>query len=63
MPTLASLKFSVEYTGKTARAAMAPWEGVNALDAAVLAYNGISVLETADSPFKPNTLCRFQRWR
>lgn len=50
MPTLASLKFSVEYTGKTAHAAMAPWEGVNALDAAVLAYNGIGVLRQQTHP-------------
>lgn len=44
MPTLASHKMTVQYTGKTAHAAMAPWEGVNALDAVVLAYTGISVL-------------------
>lgn len=50
MPTLASLKLSVEYTGKTAHAAMAPWEGVNALDAAVLAYNGIGILRQQIHP-------------
>jgi metal-dependent amidase/aminoacylase/carboxypeptidase family protein len=44
MPTLANHKFNVQFTGHTAHAAVAPWQGVNALDAAVLAYNGISVL-------------------
>lgn len=50
MPTLASIKFSVIFTGKTAHAAMAPWEGTNALDAAVLAYNGIGVLRQQIHP-------------
>jgi hypothetical protein len=50
MPTLASLKFSVRFTGKTAHAAMAPWEGVNALDAAVLSYNSIGVLRQQIHP-------------
>jgi amidohydrolase len=34
----------IEYHGKNAHAAAAPWDGVNALDAMVMAYNGISVL-------------------
>ncbi|MEE9278137.1 MAG: M20 family metallopeptidase [Dehalococcoidia bacterium] len=34
----------VEYFGKNAHAAVRPWDGVNALDALVLAYNGISLL-------------------
>lgn len=50
MPTLASLKISVRFTGKTAHAAMAPWEGVNALDAAVLSYNSIGVLRQQIHP-------------
>lgn len=50
MPTLASLKLSVKYTGQTAHAAMAPWEGVNALDAAVLAYSGVGVLRQQIHP-------------
>ncbi|KAJ5990748.1 hypothetical protein N7522_010955 [Penicillium canescens] len=50
MPTTASIKFSVGFTGKTAHAAMAPWEGTNALDAAVLAYNGIGVLRQQMHP-------------
>ncbi|CAL8273142.1 unnamed protein product [Merluccius merluccius] len=34
----------VKYYGKASHAAAFPWEGVNALDAAVLAYNNLSVL-------------------
>lgn len=34
----------VEYFGKNAHAGGNPWEGVNALDALVQAYNGISTL-------------------
>jgi len=34
----------VEYFGHTAHAALSPWEGTNALDAAVLGYNNISAL-------------------
>ncbi|KAL2794036.1 hypothetical protein BJX66DRAFT_351457 [Aspergillus keveii] len=37
-------KFIVSYSGKPAHAAMAPYQGVNALDAANLAYNAISML-------------------
>ncbi|KAJ5652982.1 hypothetical protein N7507_010408 [Penicillium longicatenatum] len=50
MPTTASIKLSVGFIGKTAHAAMAPWEGTNALDAAVLAYNGIGVLRQQMHP-------------
>ncbi len=42
---------AVTFTGKAAHAAAFPWEGVNALDAAVLAYNNISVLR---QQMKPN---------
>ena len=38
------------FTGKAAHAAAYPWEGVNALDAAVLAYNSISVLRQQMKP-------------
>ena len=34
----AMTSLSVEYKGKAAHAAAFPWEGVNALNAAVLAY-------------------------
>jgi amidohydrolase len=50
--SLANHKFSVIYSGKSAHAAMAPWEGVNALDAVVLAYNGISVLRQQIKPYE-----------
>ena len=47
---LALAKLSVVYTGKASHAGAFPWEGVNALDAAVLAYNSISVLRQQMKP-------------
>ncbi|CAH1758036.1 4518_t:CDS:10 [Entrophospora sp. SA101] len=41
---LASASVNVEYFGKGAHAAGSPWEGANALDAVVSAYNSISLL-------------------
>lgn len=41
---LANNKIRVKYSGTTAHAAGAPWEGVNALDAVVSAYVNISML-------------------
>lgn len=41
---LARQILEVEFFGHTAHAALSPWEGQNAVDAAILAYNGISVL-------------------
>ncbi|KIS70845.1 uncharacterized protein UMAG_01992 [Mycosarcoma maydis] len=43
-PMLAVQPVVVTYKGRTAHSGAAPWEGVNALDAAVLAYNNISAL-------------------
>ncbi|KAJ5096760.1 hypothetical protein N7456_007481 [Penicillium angulare] len=40
----------VEYFGKNAHAGGNPWEGVNALDALVQAYNGISTLRQQIKP-------------
>ena len=40
----------ITYTGKAAHAAAFPWEGVNALDAAVMAYTSISVLRQQMKP-------------
>uniref|UniRef100_A0A668UBB7 Peptidase M20 domain-containing protein 2 n=1 Tax=Oreochromis aureus TaxID=47969 RepID=A0A668UBB7_OREAU len=40
----------VKYYGKASHAAAYPWEGVNALDAAVLAYSNISVLRQQLKP-------------
>ena len=51
MPGFLALKqLSVTYTGKASHAGAFPWEGVNALDAAVLAYNSISVLRQQMKP-------------
>lgn len=40
----------VTYRGKAAHAAAFPWEGVNALDAAVMAYTGVSMLRQQMKP-------------
>ena len=47
---LALKQLSVAYTGKASHAGAFPWEGINALDAAVLAYNSISVLRQQMKP-------------
>ncbi|KAJ6158453.1 hypothetical protein N7485_011279 [Penicillium canescens] len=47
---LANDKVQVTYTGKPAHASAAPWEGVNALDAVVSAYVGISMLRQQIKP-------------
>ncbi|OPB43843.1 amidase/amidohydrolase, metal ion dependent [Trichoderma guizhouense] len=47
---IASQKFEVEFRGRSAHAAGEPWNGVNALDAAVMAYNGISMLRQQMRP-------------
>ncbi|XP_056151368.1 peptidase M20 domain-containing protein 2-like [Lampris incognitus] len=44
LPCMAITDMTVKYRGKASHAAAYPWEGVNALDAAVLAYNNLSVL-------------------
>ena len=49
-PFLASCTYQITYTGKPAHAAAFPWEGVNALDAAVIAYNSISALRQQMKP-------------
>ena len=43
-------QLEVTYRGKAAHAAAFPWEGVNALDAAVMAYTSISVLRQQMKP-------------
>ena len=40
----------VKYKGRASHAAGFPWEGVNALDAAVMAYNNVSVLRQQMKP-------------
>ena len=47
---LALAVLKVIFTGKASHAAAFPWEGINALDAAVLAYNSISVLRQQMKP-------------
>jgi amidohydrolase len=48
--TLAFSTIIVEYQGHTAHAGLSPWEGRNALDAAVLAYNNVSLLRQQIKP-------------
>ena len=51
MPKYLAVAFlRITFTGKAAHAAAFPWEGVNALDAAVMAYNSISVLRQQMKP-------------
>ena len=51
MPKFLAVAFlQITYTGKAAHAAAFPWEGVNALDAAVMAYSSISVLRQQMKP-------------
>ena len=47
---LAIKEVTVTYKGHAAHAAAFPWEGVNALDAAVMAYTNISVLRQQMKP-------------
>ncbi len=44
MNVLALTHITVEYFGKNAHAAAAPWEGVNALDAMLLGFNAIAAM-------------------
>ncbi|KAF8466503.1 aminoacylase 1-like protein 2 [Gautieria morchelliformis] len=48
--SLAIQAITVEFFGHTAHASAAPWEGINALDAAVLAYTSISALRQQIKP-------------
>ncbi|KAF8479564.1 amidohydrolase [Russula ochroleuca] len=48
--SLALQTLSVEYFGQPAHAGYAPWDGVNALDAAFVAYAGISALRQQIRP-------------
>lgn len=49
-PWTAIQNVDVEYQGRSAHAAYAPWEAQNALDAAFMAYSGISVLRQQMKP-------------
>ncbi|KAJ3568023.1 hypothetical protein NP233_g5984 [Leucocoprinus birnbaumii] len=48
--SLALRSYNAHYTGHTAHAALSPWEGRNALDAAILSYNNISALRQQLKP-------------
>lgn len=50
MRTAAYARFHVAYEGRAAHAAASPWLGINALDALVTAYNGLSVLRQQTHP-------------
>ncbi|XP_067416800.1 xaa-Arg dipeptidase isoform X2 [Emydura macquarii macquarii] len=50
LPDVAEHDVTVKYYGKASHAAAYPWEGINALDAAVLAYNNLSVLRQQTKP-------------
>ncbi|WOO78196.1 Peptidase M20 domain-containing protein 2 [Vanrija pseudolonga] len=44
LPTLAFQTIAVEFFGRTTHAGAAPWDGINALDAANISYTSISAL-------------------
>lgn len=46
----ANSKFNITFRGKTAHAALAPWQGANALDAATLSYTAVSMLRQQIKP-------------
>ncbi|KZV63757.1 amidohydrolase [Peniophora sp. CONT] len=48
--SLALQSFEVEYTGRNAHAGAQPWAGINALDAAVIAYTSIAALRQQVQP-------------
>ncbi|XP_068582525.1 peptidase M20 domain-containing protein 2-like [Cebidichthys violaceus] len=50
LPGVALDEVSVKYHGKASHASAYPWEGINALDAAVLAYNNLSALRQQLKP-------------
>ncbi|XP_042356003.1 peptidase M20 domain-containing protein 2-like [Plectropomus leopardus] len=50
LPCVALDEMLVKYHGKASHASAYPWEGVNALDAAVLAYNNLSALRQQLKP-------------
>ncbi|KAK0619379.1 hypothetical protein B0T14DRAFT_432074 [Immersiella caudata] len=49
---LANIKTRIHFTGREAHAAIAPWDGVNALDAVCLSYNAISMLRQHIRPYE-----------
>ncbi len=49
---LANVKVQVRFTGRESHAAIAPWDGVNALDAVCLSYNAVSMLRQQIRPYE-----------
>ncbi|KAK3308312.1 uncharacterized protein B0T15DRAFT_105018 [Chaetomium strumarium] len=49
---LANVKMRAHFTGREAHAAIAPWDGINALDAVCLSYNAISMLRQQTRPYE-----------
>nr|XP_002733245.1 PREDICTED: peptidase M20 domain-containing protein 2-like [Saccoglossus kowalevskii] len=47
---MAMIQMDITYTGKASHAAYAPWEGINALDAAVMFYQNMSVMRQQLKP-------------
>ncbi|XP_029985261.1 peptidase M20 domain-containing protein 2-like isoform X1 [Sphaeramia orbicularis] len=50
LPCVAEHDVTIRYYGRASHASAYPWEGVNALDAAVLCYNSLSVLRQQLKP-------------
>ena len=50
MDLLGIVRVGFEFTGKAAHASADPWEGVNALDAAIQTYNNVSMLRQQVRP-------------
>ena len=50
LPTTAAHGLEVEYFGKRADATIAPWDGVNALDALIQSFNNINALRQSLRP-------------
>jgi len=51
LPTVACNSFDVEFFGKSAHASIAPWEGINALDAMIQTFNSLNALRQLIRPF------------
>ena len=50
-PSYASIGVKIKYVGKASHAAMAPWDGVSVLEAAILAHNSNAAIR---QQFKPH---------
>jgi metal-dependent amidase/aminoacylase/carboxypeptidase family protein len=47
---LALNSFTIEFFGKSSHAGMAPWEGINAVDAIMQGFNNIGLLRQQTLP-------------